>query len=355
MRTRARSVAFSPDGRLLASGLEPTSFAGGETSVSVWDVASQELVVETPVVALGGGNALGLQAGRLRTGGGARRGWRHRVEPVRSPADRGVRGTGRRVRRAIPSRRDCPRHGQPRGRRGADVETRKSGARGARRPSGPGLRPRLQRRWLAPGERERRRTADPVARRRRPRPTTGRRARPRGLGHGDRVRAATSRSRSAGRRRSGSGFGVPEVGRWDTRTDEPSPPVSIREGDVLALSPDGRAAAVGDDRGTVTLVDAETGEATIPAINAHAGKVSALAFSVDGRTLVSSGCRSRRRSSSATAARRSRSGTPRAARSSVVIGSRRGLHAWPSVRTAGPWRRAVAVKRSSCGTSRGGG
>ena len=128
MRTRARSLAFSPDGRLLASGLEPTSFAGGETSVSMWDVASQELVVETPVVALGGGNALGLQAGWLPTRGGARRGWRHRVEPVRSAAGRGVRGTERRVRRAISAGRDCPRHRQPRRRRCAAVETRKSGS-----------------------------------------------------------------------------------------------------------------------------------------------------------------------------------------------------------------------------------
>ena len=90
----------------------------------------------------------------------------------------------------------------------------------------------------------------------------------------------------------GLGLGVPEVGRWDTRVNEPSPPVSLPEGQVLALSPDGRAAAVGDDRGTVTLVDAATGQAA-PEIRAHAGKVTALAFSADSRTLVSNGCRQR--------------------------------------------------------------
>ena len=59
---------------------------------------------------------------------------------------------------------------------------------------------------------------------------------------------------------------------------------------MLALSPDGQAAAVGDDRGNITLVDAETGQDAL-AVSAHAGRVSALTFSADGRTLVSSGCR----------------------------------------------------------------
>jgi WD40 repeat protein len=87
----------------------------------------------------------------------------------------------------------------------------------------------------------------------------------------------------------GVNIGAPEVGRWDTRRDEPRPTVTIADG-VHALSPDGRVVAVGHEQGTVTQIDTATGAPTGPEFRAHGGRIDGLAFGADGRTLVSSGC-----------------------------------------------------------------
>src|SRR4051812_21166826 len=56
----------------------------------------------------------------------------------------------------------------------------------------------------------------------------------------------------------------------------------------VAFSPDGKLLAAGQQGGTVTIWEAETGKAflTVPGRPAEEGYVSALAFSPDGRILA---------------------------------------------------------------------
>ena len=59
-------------------------------------------------------------------------------------------------------------------------------------------------------------------------------------------------------------------------------------GGALALAPDGRTVALGDDTGVVTFLDLVTGRRAIGA-GRHAGNVLGVRFSPDGRTMASVG------------------------------------------------------------------
>jgi RNA polymerase sigma factor (sigma-70 family) len=88
------------------------------------------------------------------------------------------------------------------------------------------------------------------------------------------------------------GFGPEQVVLWDTATGQeirrmPGSPSSACS--RLAFSPDGRVLAAGDwDGGRIHVWDAGTGR-EIKAWPAHAGTVTALAFTPDGKRLVSTG------------------------------------------------------------------
>jgi WD40 repeat protein len=291
MPTRAQSVAFSPDGRTLASGLAPESTATGEASVTLWDVASQELIAETPVYTAGGVSALTF------TSDGAVIAAAHGNGEVRvlnasdlQPTDYQYRGPdgvldvqfspdGTHI--ATTSHTDehlqlwSPTSTSPEdlsGHQGQAYDLDFS-ADGTRLVSA-GADGRLIV-WRAGDGHALRESGGPVH--------AGAIS---ALGFDGDTVVTLGRAASA----DGISLGAPEVGRWDTSTDEPRPPVTVPDG-VLALSPDGRVAAVADDRGTITQVDTETGASAGPMISAHGGRVLGLAFGSDGRTLVSSGCR----------------------------------------------------------------
>jgi WD40 repeat protein len=291
MRTPAQSVAFSPDGRTLASGRSPESFATGESSVSLWEVASQELIAETPVYTAGGVSALAF------TSDGGVIAAAHGNGEVRvlnatdlTSTDFEYRGpdgvfdvqfspdgaliatashTDEHLQLWLPTSvtpEDLAGHqGQA-----YDLAFSADG----RRLVSAGADGRLIL-WRAGDGHALRVGGGPVH--------AGAIS---AIGFDGDAVVTLGRAASA----DGISLGAPEVGRWDTSTDELRSPVTVPDG-VLALSPDGRVAAVADDRGTITQVDTGTGAPAGPTITAHGGPVTGLEFGSDGRTLVSSGCR----------------------------------------------------------------
>ncbi len=291
MRTRAESLAFSPDGRTLASGLSPVSNASGESSVSLWDVGAQTLIAETPVYAAGGVTALDFTSdGTVLAAGHGHGDVRVLNVPDLSPTEFeyeappgvfDVEFSRDDSALATASHEDdhvlvwAPGNVVPEelaGHRGQafdlafshdDLRVVSAGADG-----------RLIV-WRNGDDHALRAGGGPL--------------------HGDAISTIAFVRDSVvtiGRAASpdGVGLGAPEVGRWELGTDESGELLSVSEG-TIALSPDGRVAAIGDDRGIITQIDTSTGVAVVPPIEAHGGRVTAIAFGADGRTLVSSGCR----------------------------------------------------------------
>jgi DNA-binding SARP family transcriptional activator/WD40 repeat protein len=79
------------------------------------------------------------------------------------------------------------------------------------------------------------------------------------------------------------GMADAETGRELWRYEPPIEPISF------AWSPDGTRLALGDRRGSVMIVDAETGKTLAGPIPAHAGLVFSVAFAPDGETLFTGG------------------------------------------------------------------
>jgi hypothetical protein len=80
---------------------------------------------------------------------------------------------------------------------------------------------------------------------------------------------------------------------WNTVTGGAGEPLPVGDavGDaVVALSRDGRLAAVGGDDGVISLIDARTGADVGRPFSAHEGAVTAIAFDDDGQTVASAGC-----------------------------------------------------------------
>ncbi|KXN87527.1 Vegetative incompatibility protein HET-E-1 [Leucoagaricus sp. SymC.cos] len=91
-------------------------------------------------------------------------------------------------------------------------------------------------------------------------------------------------------RRVVSGSGDETICLWDAETGKPlKPPLEGHNGWVwsVAFSPDGRRVVSGSDDGTIHLWDAETGKPLQPPLEGHNGLVSSVAFSPDGRRVVS--------------------------------------------------------------------
>ncbi len=58
--------------------------------------------------------------------------------------------------------------------------------------------------------------------------------------------------------------------------------LTVRNGSVVALSPDGRSAAVGGRDGQLEVIDLATGTPVHPAVSGVRGDITSLAFSPDG-------------------------------------------------------------------------
>ena len=77
---------------------------------------------------------------------------------------------------------------------------------------------------------------------------------------------------------------------WDAETGEMlQPPLEGHEGEVLAVafSPDGKHIVSGSSDNTIRLWDAKTGEMLQPPLEGHKSWVQAVAFSPDGKHIMS--------------------------------------------------------------------
>jgi WD40 repeat protein len=83
--------------------------------------------------------------------------------------------------------------------------------------------------------------------------------------------------------------GGPQLVSWNTVSGGAGAALPIGEG-VVALSRDGRLAAVGGDDGMISLIDARTGAEVGQPFSAHEGAVTAIAFDDDGSSVASAGC-----------------------------------------------------------------
>jgi WD40 repeat protein len=250
MRTRART--FSP-------GLEPTSNATGEASVSLWDVPTQELITETPVESLGGVNTLAFTSDGTLLAAGHGRG-EVRLLNTTDPSAAGfeykapsgvfdVEFSPDGAYLATTSHEDdhlllwSPTTDAPEqlsGHQGQtfDIAFSDDGVRfvsaGSDGPLivwGAGHNDALQ---------------DGVV-----------------LLHGGTVSAIAFDGESVvtvGRALSDDlAVGAPEIGRWDTQTDG-SQVTALPADGVFAVSPDGRVVAIGDAEGRITQLDSGTGD-----------------------------------------------------------------------------------------------
>jgi WD40 repeat protein len=290
MRTRARSLAFSPDGRTLASGLEPESEATGESSVSLWDVATQRLLVETLVTPDGGVDALDFTTDGSVVAAGY--GWgmvsllgTTDLTPVADPYEApsgvfDVKFSPDATMLATASYEDDhvllwkPDDPVPEMLAGhvGEVNRLDFSTDGTRLVSG-GVDGRLivwgtgtQHALGRGGGRVHSQSVSGLA------------------FDGDSV-VTVGRGESVGNE-----LASPQIITWDTAAEQPLGPPVAADG-VVTLSADGRLAAIGDARGTITQVDSRTGEPVRRPITAHGGAVTAVVFSSDGRTLASTGCR----------------------------------------------------------------
>jgi WD40 repeat protein len=282
MRTEARTLAFSPDGRVLASGLgiDTTDLS----AVSLWDVATQQLLVETPLTddggvyaidfapdgsaiaaGYGGGKVAELNASDLTPLGDVLR------APVGvSDVTFNFDGTSLATvsyedDHVLLWNRDDPVPQELAGHVG-EINQVDFSADGTRLVSG-GADGRLIV-WATGAEHALARADHQV--------------------HpewayvsamafdGDTVVSADGSQRS-------------KIVRWNPVAQQSGEPTVAPDG-VVALSADGRVAATGDDHGIITLVDTVTGEEVGRMIAAHGGAISQLSFSGDGRTLASIDC-----------------------------------------------------------------
>ncbi len=287
IRTKARSLAFSPDGRTLASGLEPESNATGESSVSLWDVATQRLLAATPVTAAGGVNALDFSPdGRFIAAGN---GWgdvavlnafdlTEAGEPLEAPSgvlDVAFSPDGSTLATASAAddhvllwTQGDPVPEQLSGHTG-EVHVIDFDAGGTRLASA-GVDGRVYF-WRVGGHHALRRAGT----------STNERSVSALAFTGDDVVSIG---------RTGNRLGKLEIATWNPAASDPARVrVSAAYG-VDALSLDGRVAAVGDGQGTITRFDTSTGAEIEPSIAAYRGAVTALAFGADGRTLATAGC-----------------------------------------------------------------
>jgi WD40 repeat protein len=287
--TQARSVAFSPDSRTLATGLEPESNATGESSVTLWDVATQRLLAATPVYNAGGVNALDFSPdGRqLAAGHGLGAVAVFNVadlttvgEPFEAPS--GVLdvafspdGSGLATTSAADDHVLLWTSGTQEPERlsghGGEVYAIDFDAAGTRLASA-GVDGRVYF-WQVAGHHALRRAAV--------------NANANGVSAlvfaGDEVFSMSP---------AGPRLGSRQISTWNPETSDLAR-VRVRTNGVVALSPDGRVAAVGDGAGSVRRFDTRTGAEIAPSIAAHPGEVTAIAFGGDGRTLVSAGCHER--------------------------------------------------------------
>jgi WD40 repeat protein len=77
---------------------------------------------------------------------------------------------------------------------------------------------------------------------------------------------------------------------WDVMATRPQQQFQLRTSDVysVALSPDGKAVAVGSEDATVSLLEVRTGKA-LGKLPGHKSRVRSVAFSPDGKTLATGG------------------------------------------------------------------
>jgi WD40 repeat protein len=290
MPARADSLAFSPDGRTLASGMPAESTAGGESSVSLWDVATQELITATEVYVAGGVTSLDFTSdGTVLAAGHGHGDVRVLNVPDLSPSYEydGPAGVfdvefspDDSVLATTSHEDDHLRLWSP----GTETPEELAGHRGqafdiafsgdGSRFASAGADGRLIL-WRNGDDHALRSGGGPVH-----------------ISDLLAISFAGDDIVTIGRAESADdvSLGAPEVGRRNVGTDTSDAAIPIPEGE-FALSPDGRVAAIGDDRGVITQVDTETGATLAPPVSAHGGTVIALAFSADGRTLVSTGCR----------------------------------------------------------------
>jgi WD40 repeat protein len=289
MRTRGWSLAFSPDGRVLASGREPESNATGESSVSLWDVATQRLLAETPVTADGGVSDLDFRPDGAAIAAG--HGWGKVAmlnasdltpigEPFEAPSgvfdveyspDGSVLATASyeddhvllwEPEDVVPEELAGHIGEVNRIAFDADGTLVSGGVDGRLILWGTGAHHALRRR----GARLHSSSLEAME------------------FDGETVVSA------GGADRAGNAPDSPQIVTWDTAARQPAdPPVAAADGGTV-LSADGTVAAIGDEVGTIALLDSRTGEPIRPPIMAHADAVSAVALSRDGRTLASASC-----------------------------------------------------------------
>ncbi|MGW2974505.1 nSTAND1 domain-containing NTPase [Streptomyces mirabilis] len=102
-------------------------------------------------------------------------------------------------------------------------------------------------------------------------------------GHTDTVQSVAF---SADGRTLASGSSDRTVRLWDMTTGKPTTPLRLNAGvQAVTFSPDSRTLASGDDGGAVRLWDVPTGQARY-ALTGHTGTVLSVAFSREGRTLA---------------------------------------------------------------------